>query len=81
MRTLPVIPLINMPAASTPILFKPLGIGSLNLKNRVVMAACTRNRSVPDTVPNAVNVEFYRQRARGGTGLLLTEGVLITGQG
>ncbi|KAG7097193.1 hypothetical protein E1B28_004565 [Marasmius oreades] len=62
-------------------LFEPLKLGSLSLRNRVVMSALTRNRSLPDTVPNSLNVEYYRQRARGGAGLILTEGTLITPQG
>ncbi|KAK1219809.1 hypothetical protein PQX77_017473 [Marasmius sp. AFHP31] len=62
-------------------LFQPLKIGSLTLKNRVVMSALTRNRSVHNTTPNEVNVEYYRQRARGGAALIVTEGTLVSPQG
>ncbi|KAJ3551865.1 hypothetical protein NM688_g4462 [Phlebia brevispora] len=59
----------------------PLKVGDLTLRNRVVMASLTRNRSVPDTVPNKYNVEYYTQRAEGGAGLILSEGTLVSPQG
>lgn len=62
-------------------LLKPLKIGSLVLRNRVIMTALTRNRSVPTNVPNNLNLEYYVQRARGGAGLIITEGTLICQQG
>ncbi|KAL0579838.1 hypothetical protein V5O48_002146 [Marasmius crinis-equi] len=69
-----------MSSGVTP-LFQPLQLGAYTLKNRVIMSAMTRNRSVPDTVPNDVNVEYYRQRARGGAGLIISEGTLVSHQG
>lgn len=59
-------------------LYEPVRIGSLSLKNRVVMAPLTRNRS-PYAVPNDLNVEYYRQRA--GAGLIVTEATAISHQG
>ena len=44
------------------------------------MSALTRNRS-SKTVPNDIMREYYQQRAEGGAGLIVTEGVLITRQG
>ncbi|KAG7091779.1 hypothetical protein E1B28_008181 [Marasmius oreades] len=61
-------------------LFQPLKLGPLTLRNRVVMSALTRSRSI-DTVPNKVNVEYYRQRAAGGAALIISEGTLISRQG
>lgn len=57
-------------------LFRPFSIGSLELPNRVVMAPMTRNAS-PGNVPNDQVVEYYRRRAAGGTGLIITEGTCI----
>lgn len=54
-------------------LFSPFSIGSLELPNRVVMAPMTRNYS-PNNVPGENVVEYYRKRAEGGVGLILTEG-------
>ncbi|KAF8892864.1 hypothetical protein CPB85DRAFT_229893 [Mucidula mucida] len=62
-------------------LFQPFQLGPHTLRNRVLLSAMTRNRSVPTTVPNDVNVEYYRQRAAGGAGLIVAEGTLITQQG
>ncbi|KAF9075240.1 flavoprotein NADH-dependent oxidoreductase [Rhodocollybia butyracea] len=67
------------PVAVAP-LFEPIQLGSLTLRNRVFMAALTRNRSVPTNVPNDVNLEYYKQRAKSA-GLIISEGVLINRQG
>ncbi|TFK38126.1 hypothetical protein BDQ12DRAFT_723486 [Crucibulum laeve] len=44
------------------------------------MSALTRNRA-PGTVPNDVMKKYYLQRAEGGAGLIVTEGILVTRQG
>jgi 2,4-dienoyl-CoA reductase-like NADH-dependent reductase (Old Yellow Enzyme family) len=62
-------------------LIQPLQLGAISLRNRVIVSATTRNRSVPTNVPNSLNVEFYEQRAAGGAGLIVTEGTLICQQG
>ncbi|KAG6836939.1 hypothetical protein H0H93_000829 [Arthromyces matolae] len=66
--------------ASAQALFTPLKVGSVTLRNRITMAALTRNRA-PDTIPGDAMLEYYAQRAEGGAGLITTEGVLITPQG
>jgi 2,4-dienoyl-CoA reductase-like NADH-dependent reductase (Old Yellow Enzyme family) len=71
----------NMSSQATSPLFQPLKVGPITLKNRIVMSALTRSRSVPTNVPNDLNVEHYRQRAKGGAGLIVTEAVLVTQQG
>ncbi|KAG8910372.1 hypothetical protein FRC01_006371 [Tulasnella sp. 417] len=62
-------------------LSSPLKVGDVELRNRNIMSAMTRNRSVPVNVPNDANVEYYAQRAEGGAGLIVSEGVLISPQG
>ncbi|MFT4614421.1 MAG: 2,4-dienoyl-CoA reductase-like NADH-dependent reductase (Old Yellow Enzyme family) [Bacteroidia bacterium] len=57
-------------------LFRPFNQGSLSMDNRIVMAPMTRNAS-PDNVPGDRVVEYYRRRAAGGTGLIITEGTCI----
>lgn len=59
-------------------LFEPLNVGAWRLPNRIVMAPLTRNRA-PGAVPNALMVEYYRQRASAG--LLITEATAISHQG
>jgi N-ethylmaleimide reductase len=56
----------------TQTLFTPIDVGGITLRNRVVMAPMTRNRS-PDGVPTALNALYYGQRASAG--LIITEGV------
>lgn len=55
-----------------------LVIGGHTLKNRITMSALTRNRAVK-TYPTDLMKEYYVQRA--SSGLIVTEGVLITRQG
>lgn len=59
-------------------LFQPTQIGDIALKNHIVMAPLTRNRS-PGAIPNDLNVEYYRQRTTAG--LIITEATAITHQG
>jgi 2,4-dienoyl-CoA reductase-like NADH-dependent reductase (Old Yellow Enzyme family) len=61
---------------SNDILFRPFSLKSLALPNRIVMAPMTRAMA-PDGVPGPANAEYYRQRAVGGVGLILTEGSVI----
>lgn len=55
----------------TKTLFSPVRLGALDLPSRLVMAPMTRNRT-PGQAPNALNAEYYAQRA--GAGLIVTEG-------
>ncbi|KAJ7812640.1 flavoprotein NADH-dependent oxidoreductase [Mycena olivaceomarginata] len=62
------------------VLFTSLRLGSTTISNRIGMSALTRNRS-SGTVPNDLMLEYYVQRAKGGAGLIVSEGILITRQG
>lgn len=57
-------------------LFSPFSLGRLSLANRVVMAPMTRSMS-PGNVPNDDVAEYYRRRAAGGVGLIITEGTCV----
>ena len=57
-------------------LFKPLAIGDLELKNRVVMAPMTRARSGNNRIPGDIVKEYYLQRS--SVGLIVTEGIVIS---
>mmetsp|Transcript_19700 Transcript_19700/g.33808 ORF Transcript_19700/g.33808 Transcript_19700/m.33808 type:complete len:380 (+) Transcript_19700:195-1334(+) len=57
-----------------PNLFKPIKVGSLELKTRIAMSPMTRTRSTDDGVPTDLNVLYYDQRASDGA-LLITEGI------
>jgi 2,4-dienoyl-CoA reductase-like NADH-dependent reductase (Old Yellow Enzyme family) len=57
-------------------LFSPFSLKSLQLKNRLVMAPMTRSFS-PNGVPGADVAAYYRRRAEGQVGLILTEGTVV----
>jgi 2,4-dienoyl-CoA reductase-like NADH-dependent reductase (Old Yellow Enzyme family) len=57
-------------------LFEPFSAAGFRLRNRVVMAPMTRWRS-PGGVPGDNVAAYYARRARGGAGLIITEGVNI----
>lgn len=58
----------------TDVLFTPLTIRNLTLRNRIVMSPMTRYFS-PGGVPGEDVAAYYRRRAEGGAGLIVTEGV------
>lgn len=58
------------------VLFRPFNHPKLSLANRIVMAPMTRQFS-PDGIPDENVVEYYRKRADGGVGLIITEGTTI----
>ena len=65
---------------SNTIFFKPLQLGAVTLKHRVVMPPLTRMRAgQPGDVPHQLNAEYYGQRASDG-GLLISEATDITPQ-
>ena len=53
-------------------LFDTFALGSIPLKNRIVMAPLTRNRCDADHIPTPIMAEYYAQRAT--VGLIITEG-------
>lgn len=53
-------------------LFTPVTLGSLRLRNRIVMAPMTRSRALPGDVPGELAVQYYG--ARAAAGLIITEG-------
>jgi len=57
-------------------LFTPFSVKNLVLPNRIVMAPMTRRFS-PGGVPGPDVARYYRRRAEGGAGLIITEGTTI----
>lgn len=58
------------------VLFEPFEYKSLKLKNRIVMAPMTRNRS-PNGIPGKDVADYYQRRVDGGFGLILSEGTVV----
>jgi len=61
---------------SSNVLFKPFSNQKLQLDNRIVMAPMTRQAS-PGGIPDAKVAAYYRRRAEGGVGLIVTEGTTV----
>jgi N-ethylmaleimide reductase len=61
------------------LLFQPLHVGDIELRNRTVMAPLTRNRAGPGQVPTALMAEYYGQRADAG--LIISEASQISPEG
>jgi len=61
---------------NTDILFQPFKLKGLELPNRIVMAPMTRSFS-PEGVPGENVAAYYRRRAEGEVGLILSEGTVV----
>lgn len=54
-------------------LFSPMKIGTTEIKNRVVMAPMLMGFGRFDGCPTEKMMNYYEERAKGGTGLIITE--------
>ncbi|MFA5629974.1 MAG: NADH:flavin oxidoreductase [Porticoccaceae bacterium] len=61
-------------------LLQPLTVNNLTLPNRFVMSPMTRNFS-PNGIPGDDVAAYYRRRAEGGVGTIVTEAVCVEHQG
>ena len=59
-------------------LFEPGSIGTMELKNRLIMAPISSNLAVEDGTAGENLLFHYAERARGGVGLIIVENVCIT---
>jgi 2,4-dienoyl-CoA reductase-like NADH-dependent reductase (Old Yellow Enzyme family)/thioredoxin reductase len=64
-----------------PHLFTPLPLGSLRLKNRLVMSQMTMNYATEEGCMTERLIRHYLERASGGVGLILVEGTFFTPEG
>lgn len=67
-----------MKDCSYPVLFSPLTIKSLTVKNRTVMMPMGTNFACADGSISREHMRYYIQRARGGTGLIIVENVNVS---
>jgi len=58
-------------------LFEPFNIGTLQLKNRIVVAPMTVDYANPDETPSDRHLAYYSERAKGGAGLITLEVVTV----
>ncbi len=61
---------------SKEIMFSPVKLGALQLKNRLVMAPLTRMRAIDGDVPHPLAKTYYEQRASAG--LIISEATQIS---
>lgn len=54
-------------------LFSPMKIGTTEIKNRVIMAPMLMGFGQFDGCPTEKMMNYYEERAKGGTGLIITE--------
>lgn len=54
---------------------------TIPLRNRICMGSMTRNRCTDNGKPTKATVSHYTERARDGTGLIVTEGTFISPHG
>lgn len=55
-------------------LFEPGALGGLSVKNRLIVAPMTRISATADGIPTAEMAAYYADYAKGGFGLIITEG-------
>ena len=60
-----------------PALFTPDSIGTMTLKNRLIMAPISSNLAAKDGTVSEELLLHYAERARGGVGLIIVEGVSV----
>eukprot|EP00760_Papus_ankaliazontas_P016943 PhM_4_TR16955/c0_g1_i1/m.83533 len=61
--------------------FSSARLGSLTLRNRIVMAPMTRRATKGDGVVTEESVLYYARRAAADVGLIITEGVVVAEDG
>jgi len=63
------------------VLFEPMNIGSVRIKNRFVMPAMDSCTTTKDHTFTDHSIAYYAKRAEGGFGLLITEYMAVCPQG
>ena len=54
-------------------LFEPIKIGGCEIKNRIAMAPMLMGFGTFDGTATEAMLDYYEERAKGGTGLIFTE--------
>ncbi|MDR1630856.1 MAG: NAD(P)/FAD-dependent oxidoreductase [Oscillospiraceae bacterium] len=58
-------------------LFSPMNVGTVTIKNRVVMSPMVMGTGRPDGTPTERMIRYYEERAKGGAGLIITEATRV----
>jgi len=62
-------------------LFEPIKIGTMRLKNRIVMPAMGTNFSSEEGFVTRLLMNYHVERAKGGVGLIIVEGAYVEPRG
>lgn len=62
-------------------LFEPIHLGTISLKNRIVFPPVLTKYATEDGFVTDQLIAFYRERARGGVGLIIVESAYIDPRG
>jgi 2,4-dienoyl-CoA reductase-like NADH-dependent reductase (Old Yellow Enzyme family)/thioredoxin reductase len=62
-------------------LFEPIKLGTIELKNRIVMPPMGTNFSTEDGYTTKRLVDYHVERAKGGVGLIIVEGAYVEPRG
>jgi len=68
----------NADALDNKAMFRPGYIGSLLLRNRVLMTPMGTLAETPQGTVSAQAIDYYAERARGGVGMIITGGQLVS---
>lgn len=60
-----------------PNIFNPLNIKTMTLKNRIVMTPMGTNFGEQNGEMSFLHIQYYEQRAKGGTGLIILENASV----
>ena len=63
------------------LLFEPLTLKGITLRNRIVKSALRENTATPDGLPTDATLRLYERWARGGAGLLITGDAYVSEAG
>ncbi len=63
------------------LLFEPIKIGAIELKNRIVMAPIATHLATEEGALSQRQVDYYTERAKGGAGLVITESCCVRDDG
>ena len=59
-------------------LFEPGNMGKMRLRNRIIMPPCGTHYSSLDGFVTERQLTYYGERAKGGAGLIVTEGMRLS---
>jgi len=58
-------------------LFEPIKLGTVEIKNRIVMPGMETNLGDEQGNVTKQTIDYYELRAKGGTGLIIIEGIFF----